>query len=526
MCHFKIFVAISLILGAALSFTGCSAPQSERYKALQRTSQQRSAKQKKSPIDAGEFFASNPDATESDYHFKLGQTYWGQRRLEEAFSEFKKTVRLSPYHREALLYMAFLFAQRGDDENFKIAARRVTLRDKKNADIREITGMRAMGLGDMKRAEKELKKAVEYKSDSLAGRVGLSTLYQMRGDYQQAAAELQVLLAKNPKEPIALFELGNCYWRAKQYEKAVEQFNQCLQLYPKSAGLRLSLSRLYRMGNLLDQALAVCQEAQRLVPHSPTVLFELGIVHLARGDADKALDYFHQVKQQSEGYAGSIMRQMIAQAYLQKGDKARAESEVLEGLRQDPQETSLRMSLATFYLGEKRYRDAIEQYQEILQKKPESFVPQFQLARIYERMEDYPQAISAYQRAVSLVPNSQEALNNLAYLYARTGTDLDEALKLAQKADQCARNRPRVIDTLGFVHYQRKEYDEALKYFTRANELSKERPDATLIYHLALAYQQKGMKESAASQLTEALKHNPSPEEAEEMKRLLKELNG
>jgi tetratricopeptide (TPR) repeat protein len=106
------------------------------------------------------------------------------------------------------------------------------------------------------------------------------------------------------------------------------------------------------------------------------------------------------------------------------------------------------------------------------------------------------------------------------------GTNLDRSLQLAQKVNQRLPNQPQVLDTLGLIYYQRGEYNKALKYLTRAKELSQEQPTAARLYHLALVYKQKGMKQKALAELTEALKCHPPLDEAQEIQRVMRSLNG
>ena len=518
------FASLSFTMALTLfAVTGCSAPVSPKYQWYREKVQKRSAQ----PLKRAQYYADNPEGSEADYHFQLGEAYLSRGEMEKAYLEFRETVQLDAYHQKALLYMAYFVAQTDDDASMKIITRRVRQRDSTNPVIQEILAIRSIQRGDLNQAEKQLTKSLKQNPQSALARIGLSLVYQKRKEYHRSIEHLQHVLAQEPNHRLARMELAHCYWRAHQREKAIEQYDKCLKLCPDSLPLRLTLSALYRKAGLLDRALAVCQEAKRLAPDDVRVLIETARVHILQGDANSALTCLNEVKEKSKDSVSPEVRQLISIAYLKKGDKASAETELLAGLKRTPDEPALRLQLASVYLAQEKYADAIAQYQHAIEIKPDSWMAQFRLAQAYELTGERERAIAGYRRALAYARGSELArtLNNLAYVCAQANTNLDEALRWAQKADKIAPNNAGILDTLGFVHYQRKEYDDALKYLKRSKELSGAEPTPTRLYHLALAYYRKDMRLEATATLNESLRLNPPPEEAETVRRLLEELH-
>ncbi|MCS6862938.1 MAG: tetratricopeptide repeat protein [Abditibacteriales bacterium] len=504
--------------------TGCSAPLSPQYQRYRAAVQQRDAL----PLKRAQYYAENPEGSEADYHFRLGEAYLSRGEMEKAYLEFLQTVQLDTYHQRALLYLAFFVAQTDDDASMRIITRRVRQRDPTNPLIQEILALRSIQRGDLKKAEKQLTQSLQQHPQSLLARIGLSLVYQKRKEYARAIEQWQHVLAQAPDHGLARMELARCYWRANQREKAVEQYDHCLRLYPDSLPLRLTLAALYRQAGLLDRALAVCREAQRIAPDDGRVLVETARVHLLQGDADAALTCLNKVKVKG-GRVSNLsptVRQLISLAYFKKGDAVRAEAELLEGLKRTPDDPTLLIQLASVYLAQKKYANAITHCQRLLEVKPNSWAARFRLARAYELMGDSERAIGEYRRALVDARGLEVAwtLNNLAYLCAQVNRNLDAALRWAQKAYHLAPHDATILDTLGFVHYQRQEYDDAMQYLKRSKELSGATPTPMRLYHLALAYTRKGMRKEAAAELNAALRLNPPPEAAERMRELLETL--
>jgi tetratricopeptide (TPR) repeat protein len=109
-------------------------------------------------------------------------------------------------------------------------------------------------------------------------------------------------------------------------------------------------------------------------------------------------------------------------------------------------------------------------------------------------------AISAYEEALKKGDNTGVAANNLAWIYAEAGTNLDRALELAQRARDANPISPAVTDTLGYVLLKRRQYSMAVAELKRADELMKVQKSgdaelaAAIRQHLAEAYRNSGEK--------------------------------
>ena len=67
-------------------------------------------------------------------------------------------------------------------------------------------------------------------------------------------------------------------------------------------------------------------------------------------------------------------------------------------------------------------------------------------------------------------------------------------------AQRLAPNSPSILDTVGFVHYTRKEYSKAEPVLRKAAELGAR--IAPIHYHLGMTYYRLGRKEDAIASRT------------------------
>ncbi|MGA2963370.1 MAG: tetratricopeptide repeat protein, partial [Candidatus Korobacteraceae bacterium] len=121
-----------------------------------------------------------------------------------------------------------------------------------------------------------------------------------------------------------------------------------------------------------------------------------------------------------------------------------------------------------------------------------------------ERKDDLAAAVRDYEAAVHGGDNSGVSANNLAWIYARQGRELDRALALAMHARELAPEDPAVLDTLGVVHLARREYSRAVSVLelARARAHAKGQNGTAVLaevnHHLAEAYLRAGQTEQAA----------------------------
>jgi tetratricopeptide (TPR) repeat protein len=125
------------------------------------------------------------------------------------------------------------------------------------------------------------------------------------------------------------------------------------------------------------------------------------------------------------------------------------------------------------------------------------------LGVLYELSGESDRAIERYEEAIRYNAELAEAKNNLAYLYANSGRNVDRALDLAQDAKAMLPDNPSVADTLGWVLYKRGVPSAAIGYLKEA-EAGTDPKDASLAevrHHLAQAYAANGDTEEAIAAL-------------------------
>jgi tetratricopeptide (TPR) repeat protein len=141
------------------------------------------------------------------------------------------------------------------------------------------------------------------------------------------------------------------------------------------------------------------------------------------------------------------------------------------------------------------------------------------------QMQNNPvEAIKAYERALKIDPSAPVPANNVAFLYAETDGNLDQALSLAKAAAERLPDEPAITDTIGWVYYKKQLPVLAVAAFEQAVQKAPRNPEFQ--YHLGLAYVQAGDTQKARRALEEALRLSPTFDGAAGARQALASLKG
>ncbi len=205
-------------------------------------------------------------------------------------------------------------------------------------------------------------------------------------------------------------------------------------------------------------------------------------------------------------------------AFLNADEPARAAEVGEEGIllfpgRVDLIETTAHSHLVTY--GNTR---AIELYHQALEllSDDELWSPGLaaeahaSLGFLYSRRSVHDRSDHHYRAAIRIDSTHVFALNNFAYSLAQRGTDLDEAVELARRANRLEPGNPSFEDTLGWILFQQDRPEEARTWVLRAVNATGD--NATMLEHLGDIEEHLGLIESARDRWSEALVIDPDNE--------------
>jgi tetratricopeptide (TPR) repeat protein len=131
----------------------------------------------------------------------------------------------------------------------------------------------------------------------------------------------------------------------------------------------------------------------------------------------------------------AALHYLAAQTYAAAGNQAKTEQSLRQVIELAPDSMEAYLALGRLYVTQKKLDEARTEFDHAAARRPNEVAPATMAAMILQ-MQDKPE--DARKRYEAIVTQSQQrapiAANNLAWIYAESGQNLDTALQLAQSA--------------------------------------------------------------------------------------------
>ncbi len=158
-------------------------------------------------------------------------------------------------------------------------------------------------------------------------------------------------------------EIGALYEQVDAFDDAVAQFDLWIQAHPDDSRRGEALNdRCWaraQMGRELDKALADCNTALRLQPHTAMILDSRGLVHLRMGDLDKAIADYDAGLALAPRMAWSLYGRGIAET--RKGLKSQGDADLAAAAAINPKLPDRAKALGVSALGARRRGPGVAQ---------------------------------------------------------------------------------------------------------------------------------------------------------------------
>jgi tetratricopeptide (TPR) repeat protein len=357
---------------------------------------------------------------------------------------------------------------------------------------------------DRQQARAEVLRAVELDADFVEARRLLTKIHALLGEHDLAIEEARRVLRQRPDDRemrIALAQSLVFLGRADEARKELD----VIPLDQRGPEVNFAIGRIDMLQGKNEFAREKLLAALETQPTHPEILESLLGVDMATGKPGESLARIE--KAATEKPADANLQRLWGIALLANGQGAAAEGKLRRAIELDPNNMGAYQALARYLLGSNRVQEGIATYEAAVQKQPNSAPLRFTLATLYEGTGRRAEAIPHYEEAIRIDPNLAIGKNNLAYLMADEGQNLDRALDLAQEAKAQLPESANVADTLGYVLLKKGIPEAAIGYFQEAeNTFKPGDPDLGVVrLHLAHAFEANKQPDKAREVLQRAM---------------------
>jgi tetratricopeptide (TPR) repeat protein len=405
--------------------------------------------------------------------------------------------------------------------------------------------------GKTEEAVSVAKSAVEAHPDSPAAFSALGRAQMARKDVDAAAAAYREAVRLNPLATDAKMALSRLELASGRAASSVTLADDALKTQPQNADARLLLVKALISSGQLARAQTELDVLSAQFPDSAALHVQRGMLLGRKQQPVEARREFERALQQEPGAleasAGLVALDLsahrtdeargrvdalvkdpaaktpavmlAARTYAALGDLKTSEQMLRRVIAQDASDLSAYAALGQIYAKQGRLDAALVELDTLIRRDPKAVAALTLSGMILEAQGKTKDAQARFERVMQVDQTAPVAANNLAWLYAENGGNLDVALQLAQTASRKLPDTPEVNDTLGYIYLKKNLPALAIPPLRASTE--KDPANALYQYHLGLAYAKSGESERGRQALTRALSLKPDFEGAQDARSVL-----
>jgi len=344
----------------------------------------------------------------------------------------------------------------------------------------------------------------------------ISQLYLELGDEESARNTLNEARERNPRDPQTLILLAEIYINNMEWENLGSTFVSILEdplIYPtqKMELVRFIYSQHTQnpeIETLAEQTKSVILAFSRSEPEYAPAQLIAAEFFVQRGESELALETLERITtiapEEQDAWAQRLQLLFSLERYddiviLEDRTAEHAPNNAFAGfftglaflLTDRPEKAEFWLEKAALQPGRRNFRSLVYS----------------SLADTRYELEKWDESQDAYDMSLRLDPENHGAMNNYAYHLSERNERLDYAMELSEKAVAAEPENTAYMDTLGWIHFKKGNYDEALRYIQKAADTGN--PDADVFEHLGDVYNALGEREKAKIWWQKALNEDP-----------------
>ena len=441
-----------------------------------------------------------------------------QEDFPRAIDILKDAIKANPKQSAPFLQLAFLYAKylRKPEQALKYANQAITL-EPENIDAYQRIYEIELTRGRPKEALAALDRATKVESKDPAfwtrlGKLYAASLFQPEAtpapeDLRRVNVLFQRAVAHAGTDAAAIKEVADYFAATQQIEEAIPLYLKVLELQPADSNAREKLASGFVATNQRAKAVELLQ---RIVQDSPEKYQPYELLAQMFDDEARALLRENQTEAAKARFAKAaanyeqslLINPGRGQTYLRLTELLigplhegeRAEKILLEARGRFPQVPEFTYFLALAQREAKHAQQAVVTFEEALHEA-EANANELLNTRFFfdygvaaDQAGLYDKAADLFKRAIAFDPGkAAEIYNYLGYMWAEHDMHLDEAAEMTKQALLLDSDNGAYLDTLGWVHFRKGRFEEALKALLRAAQ-SLQKDDPVVFDHLGDTY--------------------------------------
>lgn len=209
---------------------------------------------------------------------------------------------------------------------------------------------------------KRLKNSVSLRTALIVFLVGLTAVtgflaWRRAKVWKNSLILFEDVLKQYPGSYLGYNNRGTAYLDAKEYDKAIRDFNAAITIDPNNAYAYVNLCNANNFMGSSQAAIMLCKKAIKLDPANVKAYFNLANAYADLGENEEAIITYRKTIKLDKGYADAYHN--LATVYITEGNHKLAIDLLKKAIEIDPDLAQAYYSLAITYAYEKQFDSAI-----------------------------------------------------------------------------------------------------------------------------------------------------------------------
>ena len=435
------------------------------------------------------------------------------KEIEEAARLYEKVLEIEPERKNIYLVLGRLYLE---DARYAEAERVFETMVARHSDAyigHYYLGLAFAGADKKDSAIRSFRRAVELEPGFMEARFELVELYDDREETHKIIDMYEKIISDDPDDVSAAIALGLLYLEQDYFDKAGDLFEHLGRMADIDRGVVDTVVQELIARKRYEDAIDVIEGMLKGLPDDQDLHYLAGISAYLVERYDDALYHLQRVGTRSRFYGDAALQKATIYSRLEQPAEARRvlETALAHPDRLDPAE-KLRIIrfLGAFHIDAGRYDMAVDVLEQGIAINPDSADIHYELGIAWDRKGNREKTVEQMKAVIELDPEHADGLNYLGYTWAEAGIRLDEAEDLIRRALELKPESGYILDSMGWVYFQKGDIDRAVPYLEQAVE---KRPlDPIILEHLGDAYREMGRTDDALELYRRALKARKASE--------------
>jgi tetratricopeptide (TPR) repeat protein/cytoskeletal protein CcmA (bactofilin family) len=288
----------------------------------------------------------------------------------------------------------------------------------------------------------------------------------------EAISEYDKAINLSPENIETYHEALPLYTKNGMDDKAITALKNIAERDNKDLNIHFNLAALYEKKGMLNDAYHEYKKIVKLAPGNLESLLKLGTISISKGLEDEAVEMFKRIIEINDKNIESHLN--LAAIYYRRGLDNDALSEYKKIEEIDPNHIETLNNRGFRAINFEKLDTAAAEFNKVIGTDDKNVRAHLGLAIIYGRRGANEKAVAECKKALEISPRHAPALNRLAWLYAKQGTNIDDGIRLSKDAIQINPQSPEYLDTLSELYYIKGEFDNAIETINKAIGLKPE----------------------------------------------------